>query len=109
MNPPPPNPTAPVLSLDDLAARWKITAGELKRRAERLGLPAINVGTDRAPDYRFPLAMVERWEQLNCVTLGRPPDPGQGGAKPVRPRAPRGADGFDPYAVGNDWYKKTPG
>jgi hypothetical protein len=55
----------PPLTAVELAQRWGLTERELKRRISRLGLPAINVGTERDPDLVFRLETIERWEAAN--------------------------------------------
>ena len=85
----------PVLTIDDLAERWSITPGELKRRMGWLRLPAVNIGSQKAPMLRFLLAKIEEWERANCFTMGEPKS--AGGA--VLTGAPPGLDGFDSAKV----------
>lgn len=65
-------PSPVILTATDLAERWQITPAELARRLPRLGLPGVNVGSDRRPDWRFRLAAIEDWESQNEATIGQP-------------------------------------
>lgn len=80
-------PSPDILTMADLAERWQITPAELQRRMARLSLPAVNVGTDRKPEYRFRLAALEDWEARNEATIGQPA-PAEGQPIPAaRPQA----------------------
>ncbi len=93
----------PILTTDDLTARWATTAGTLRRRMKRLNLPAVNVGTAKEPDYRFRLSAIERWEQENEGTTGNESRE----AAPVPSGAPPGLERYD--AFGPKGRKKGPG
>jgi hypothetical protein len=85
--------TTAVLTIEMLAGRWSVPVENLRRRMGKLNLPAVNVGTDKAPDYRFRLSAIEAWEAANETTLGQPAAVG----KPVAAGAPPGLEGYDPY------------
>lgn len=59
MNTPDP---APLLTIDDLAARWQVTRERAFRRVRHSGLKSINLGTTKYPELRFRLETVLSWE-----------------------------------------------
>ena len=69
-----PNPADdPLLTLADVAARWQIPENIAGRRARKLRLPAVNIGSKRCPDLRIRLSALIQWERLNEENLGEGP------------------------------------
>jgi len=83
-----------VLGLKALAERWSVPPEALRRRIAKLGLPAVNVGTPKEPDWRFRRVAIEKWEAANetHLTTGR-----EEPAVSVPPGMPAGLEGYDPY------------
>lgn len=87
-----------VLTVEALADRWGLPVDTLKRRLKLLELPAVNVGTAKAPDWRFRAQAIEAWEAANETRLGVP----AAGRTPEEPvpvpvGAPPGLEGYDPF------------
>jgi excisionase family DNA binding protein len=64
-----------VLTVSEVAARLGCCAATVKKRIRENRLPAINLGTERQPDYRIPVVQFEQllsgmWRQPSS-----PPDP----------------------------------
>lgn len=51
-----------LMTIDDLAARWQVDPKRAWKRAKAGGLRALNMGTEKYPEWRFRLAAVETWE-----------------------------------------------
>ncbi len=85
-------PQVPPLSIPQLAERWGISEKELRRRLPTIGLPGLNVGTPRIPEWRFRLATVEAWEAEHEAAFEKRPSH-KAPAEPVKAGAPPGWDG----------------
>lgn len=83
------------LTIADLAERWSITQDEVRHRVKHFGLAGFNVGTKKAPDWRFRLATVEAWEAQREQELS----PEQPAEPTIKAGAPAGWDGTDRLAV----------
>jgi hypothetical protein len=75
----------------DLAERWQLTEDEVRHRIKHLDLPGFNVGTKKAPDWRFRLSTVELWEAQHEQRLA----PDVPAVPTIPPGAPPGWDGIN--------------
>lgn len=55
------------LTLDELAARWKVKRKWVYSNHSRLGVPILPLGRQ----LRFPIAQLEEWETKNLRCLNR--------------------------------------
>jgi hypothetical protein len=86
-----------IFTQSDLAERWGLPLDHLRRRVRNLGLPAVNVGSVKSPDWRFRLSAIEEWEARNETSMatGSPSDQP---SEPIQPGRPPDLAGYDPFA-----------